>query len=169
MRNMLHLNQGADEERNIRFSEIGQLAGISNTDWSWAGLLADLDNDGFKVMLVTNGYLRDYTDLDFLKYTVADAQLKEAAKGNMNFKTYDLVKKMPSNKLANYLFHNNGDLTFSNVSKEWGFSVPSISNGAAYADLDNDGDLDLIICNNNDPVMLYRNNLNGLQHYLKIQ
>lgn len=169
MRNMLHLNQGIDEEKNVRFSEIGQLAGISNTDWSWAGLLADLDNDGLKDLMVTNGYLRDFTDLDFLKYTVADAQLKEAAKGNLNFKTYDLVKKMPSNKLANYLFHNNGDLSFSNVSKDWGFSTPSISNGAAYADLDNDGDLDLIICNNNEPVMLYRNNLNGARHYLKIQ
>ncbi len=113
--------------------------------------------------------MRDYTDLDFLKYTVADAQLKEAAKGNHNFKTYELVKKMPSNKLANYLFHNNGDLTFRNVSADWGFSVPSISNGAAYADLDNDGDLDLVICNNNEPVMLYRNNLDGARHFLKIQ
>lgn len=169
MRNMLHLNQGMDDEKNVRFSEIGQLAGVSNTDWSWAGLLADLDNDGLKDLLVTNGYLRDYTDLDFLKYTVADEQLKQAAGGNLNFKTYDLVKKMPSNKLANYLFRNNGDLTFSNRSKEWGFSTPSISNGAAYADLDNDGDLDLIICNNNDPVMVYRNNLNGSQHYLKLQ
>lgn len=169
MRNMLHLNRGIDDEKNVRFSEIGQLAGVSNTDWSWAGLLADLDNDGLKDLLVTNGYLRDYTDLDFLKYTVADEQLKQAAKGNLNFKTYDLVKKMPSNKLANYLFHNNGDLTFSDVSKDWGFSTPSISNGAAYADLDNDGDLDLIICNNNDPVMLYRNNLDGVQHYLKLQ
>ena len=169
MRNMLHLNQGIDEEKNVRFSEIGQLAGISNTDWSWAGLLADLDNDGLKDLMVTNGYLRDFTDLDFLKYTVADEQLSQAAKGNLNFKTYDLVKKMPSNKLSNYLFHNNGDLTFSNVSKDWGFSNPSISNGAAYADLDNDGDLDLIICNNNEPVMLYRNNLDGAQHYLKIQ
>ena len=169
MRNMFHLNQGIDGEKNVRFSEIGQLAGVSNTDWSWAGLLADLDNDGLKDLLVTNGYLRDYTDLDFLKYTVADAQLKEAAKGNHNFKTYELVKKMPSNKLANYLFHNNGDLTFRNVSADWGFSVPSISNGAAYADLDNDGDLDLVICNNNEPVMLYRNNLDGARHFLKIQ
>jgi len=169
MRNMLQLNQGMDKDKNVRFSEIGQLAGISNTDWSWAGLFADLDNDGLKDLLVTNGYLRDYTDLDFLKYTVADEQLKQASKGNLNFRTYDLVKKMPSNKLANYLFHNNGDLTFSNVSKDWGFSTSSISSGAAYADLDNDGDLDLIICNNNEPVMLYRNNVDGSRHYLKVQ
>jgi hypothetical protein len=127
MRNMLHLNQGMDKEKNVRFSEIGQLAGISNTDWSWAGLFADLDNDGLKDLLVTNGYLRDYTDLDFLKYTVADEQLSQAAKGNLNFRTYDLVKKMPSNKLSNYLFHNNGNLTFSNVSKDWGFSASSFA------------------------------------------
>jgi hypothetical protein len=168
MRNMLHLNRGVDANNNLRFSEIGQLAGVSNTDWSWAGLLADLNNDGYKDLLVTNGYLRDFTDMDFLKYTVADEQLEQASKGNLNFKTYHLVKKMPSNKLENYLFKNNGDLTFRDVSKDWGFSERSISNGAAYADLDNDGDLDLIICNNNEPVMLYRNNLDGQRHYLKL-
>ena len=158
MRNMLHLNCGRDAAGNVRFSEVGQLAGISNTDWSWAPLLADLDNDGWKDLVVTNGYLRDFTDLDFLKYTVANAQLEEAAKGNKNFKTFDLVRKMPSNKLTNYLFQNNGDLTFTNRSWEWGFTLPSVSNAAVYADLDNDGDLDLVIGNNNEPVMLYRNN-----------
>jgi hypothetical protein len=158
MRNMLHLNSGLDATGNVRFREIGQLAGISNTDWSWAPLLADLDNDGWKDLIVTNGYLRDFTDLDFLKYTVANTQLEEAAKGNLNFRTYDLVKKMPSNKLTNYLFKNNGDLTFSDKSAEWGFTAPSVSNAAVYADLDNDGDLDLVIGNNNEPVMLYRNN-----------
>ncbi|MGN6400194.1 MAG: VCBS repeat-containing protein [Flavisolibacter sp.] len=171
MRNMLHLNEGMDAQGNIRFSEIGQLAGVSNTDWSWAGLFADLDNDGWKDLVVTNGYLRDFTDMDFLKYTVSEAQLTEAAKGNMNFKSYDLVKKMPSNKLTNYLFRNNGDLSFSNVSKAWGFTIPTVSNCAAYADLDNDGDLDLIIGNNNEPAMLYRNNAESVfrKHYLKIK
>lgn len=164
MRNMLHLNQGRDAKSYTHFSEIGQLAGISNTDWSWAPLLADFDNDGWKDLVVTNGYLRDFTDLDFLKYTVANTQLEEAAKGNINFKTYDLVKKMPSNKLNNYLFKNNGDLTFSDKSKDWGFTQPSVSNAAVYADLDNDGDLDLVIGNNNEPVMLYRN---GAQEMFK--
>jgi enediyne biosynthesis protein E4 len=158
MRNMLQLNRGPDNANQMRFSEIGQLAGVSNTDWSWAGLFADLDNDGWKDLLVTNGYLRDFTDLDFLKYTMADAQLAAAAKGNINFKNYELVRKMPSNKLNNYLFHNKGDLTFTDVSREWGFVHPSISNAAAYADFDNDGDLDLIIGNNNEPVMFWRNN-----------
>jgi hypothetical protein len=172
MRNMLHLNRGKDEEGNIRFSEIGQLAGVSNTDWSWAGLFADLDNDGWKDLVITNGYLRDYTDMDFLKYTVSEAQLNEAAKGNLNFKTYDLVKKMPSNKLNNYLFRNNGDLSFSNVSADWAFNTPSVSNAAVYADLDNDGDVDLIVGNNNEPVMIYRNNAEksfSPAHYLQIK
>lgn len=158
MRNMLHLNRGVDPEGNVRFSEIGQLAGVSNTDWSWAGLLADFDNDGWKDLLVTNGYLRDFTDLDFLKYTFADAQYKAATEGRSDFKTYALVQKMPSNKLGNYVFRNNGDLTFTNKTESWGLDVPSISNAAAYTDFDNDGDLDLLIGNNNEPVMLWRNN-----------
>ena len=158
MRNMLHVNRGTDSDGNVRFSEIGQLAGVSNTDWSWAGLFADLDNDGWKDLLVTNGYLRDFTDLDFLKYTFADAQFKAATEGKSDFKTYALVQKMPSNKLGNYTFRNNGDLTFSDKTKSWGLDVPSISNAAAYADLDNDGDLDLVIGNNNEPVMVWQNN-----------
>lgn len=169
MRNMLHLNQGKDSNGNIRFSEIAQLAGVSNTDWSWSALFADFDGDGWKDLMVTNGYLRDFTDLDFLKYTMPDAQLQAASQGNQNFRTYELVKKMPSNKLGNYLFKNNGDLTFSNVSQKWGFDNPSISNAAAYADLDNDGDLDLIIGQNNEPVQLFRNNSDQKNRWLQVQ
>jgi hypothetical protein len=169
MRNMLQLNRGTDANGNVRFSEIGQFANVSNTDWSWAGLFADLDSDGWKDLVITNGYLRDFTDLDFLKYTMADAQLEAAAKGNLNFKTYSLVQKMPSNKLSNYIFRNQGDLTFQDITKDWGFSVPSISNAAAYADLDNDGDLDLVIGNNNEPVMVWRNNAAGSHHWLQVQ
>ena len=168
MRNMLHLNQGKDWQGNVRFSEIGQLAGVSNTDWSWSALFADFDGDGWKDLMVTNGYLRDFTDLDFLKYTMPDAQLEAAAQGNQDFKTYELVKKMPSNKLGNYLFKNNGDLTFRNVSEEWGFNIPSISNAAAYADFDNDGDLDLVIGNNNEPVQLFRNNSDNHDQWLQV-
>ncbi|HEY9362414.1 MAG TPA: VCBS repeat-containing protein, partial [Chitinophagaceae bacterium] len=169
MRNMLHLNEGIDEKGNARFSEIAQLAGISNTDWSWSALLADMDNDGWKDLFITNGYLRDFTNMDFLKYTVADAMLKEAKKKNFNYKTFDLVKQMPSNKLSNYVFQNNHDLTFKNVTKSWGLDLPTVSNGAAYADFDNDGDLDLIVCNNNDPVLLYRNNAEKTKNsYLNI-
>lgn len=171
MRNMLQLNQGADEKGNLRFSEIGQMAGVSNTDWSWSGLMADFDNDGWKDIFVTNGYLRDFTDLDFLKYSVADAKATAIKAGNMNYQTYDLVKLMPSNKLSNYIFKNNHDLTFANRSVEWGIAKPAISNAAVYADLDNDGDLDLVVCNNNEPAMVYRNNSSDLKtsHYIKLR
>lgn len=162
MRNMLQLNQGTDEKGNLRFSEIGQLAGISNTDWSWSALLADFDGDGWKDLFVSNGYLRDFTDMDFLKYTVANAKIAAAKEGHQNFQTVDLVKQMPSNKLHNYIFRNNADLTFVDQSMDWGFDKTSISNAAAYADFDNDGDLDLVICNNNEPAMLYKNNASDL-------
>lgn len=168
MRNMLHLNRGRDHQGNVKFSEIGQLAGVSNTDWSWSGLFADFDGDGWKDLMVTNGYLRDFTDLDFLKYTMPDAQLKAASMGKQDFKTYELVKQMPSNKLKNYLFRNNGDLTFSNASNEWGFDSPTIANAAAYADLDNDGDIDLVIGHNNEPVSVYRNNSDPGQNWLQV-
>ncbi|WP_439582403.1 VCBS repeat-containing protein [Dyadobacter bucti] len=162
MRNMLHLNRGSDANGNVKFSEIGQLAGVSNTDWSWAGLMADLDNDGWKDLFITNGYLRDFTNMDFLKYTVADEQMKEVGKGNLNFKTYNLVQKMPSNKLKNYLFRNahatSGNYAFEDVSRSWGFSEEAVSNAAAYADFDGDGDLDLVISHINEPVSIYQNN-----------
>lgn len=171
MRNMLQLNEGMDEKGNLRFSEIGQLAGVSNTDWSWSGLLADFDNDGWKDLFVSNGYLRDFTDMDFLKYSVADAKAAAVKSGNLNYQTYDLVKLMPSNKLSNYIFKNNHDLSFLDKSIDWGISKPSISNAAVYADLDNDGDLDLVACNNNEPAMVYRNNANEMMpgHFIKLR
>ncbi len=157
MRNMLQLNRGIDQFGQLRFSEIGQLAGLSNTDWSWSGLLVDFDLDGWKDAFVTNGYLRDYTDMDFMKYTVAEARIEAAKEGHQVFQTHSLVKKMPSNKLKNYLFRNNGGISFTNTTHAWGMESERISNAAAYADLDNDGDLDLIVVNNNDPVQLFEN------------
>ncbi|GAO41167.1 VCBS repeat-containing protein [Flavihumibacter petaseus] len=167
MRNMLQLNQGVDESGNLRFSEIGQLAGVSNTDWSWSGLMVDFDNDGWNDLLVTNGYLRDYTDMDFMKYTVADAKFAAVKEGKEEFKTAALVRQMPSNKLPNYIFRNEGSLHFTDQTKNWGLTQAAISGAAAVADFDNDGDFDIVICNNNDPVAIYRNNGNN-KHFLKV-
>ena len=150
MRNMLQLNNG-----NGTFSEIAQTAGVSNTDWSWSPLLADFDNDGYKDLFITNGYLRDYTNKDFLKYW-GDYKIRKAI-DREPVQLMDLVKAMPSTKIANYIFSNNHDLTFTNKQKEWGFQTPAISNGAVYADLDNDGDLELVVNNINDPAFVYQN------------
>ncbi len=162
MRNMLQVNNG-----NGTFSETGQLSGISNTDWSWSPLFADYDNDGWKDLSVTNGYLRDYTNMDFIKYMNDYVQRK----GRLDREdVLELVHKIPSSNLINYLFKNNGDLTFTDVSSQWGFNIPSNSNGAAYADLDNDGDLDLVINNINKPAFIYENEANKQlkNHFLEI-
>ncbi len=171
MRNMLQLNEGEDENKNVRFSEIAQLAGVSNTDWSWSALFSDFDNDGWKDLFISNGYLRDYTNMDFLKFTVADAKIAAAKQGNQNFQTYDLVQQMPSNKLSNYIFQNNHNLSFTNKTTEWGLYKPTVSNAAAYADFDNDGAMDLVVCNNNEPALIYRNNASELlhHHYIKLR
>ncbi|MEO8763828.1 MAG: VCBS repeat-containing protein [Ginsengibacter sp.] len=164
MRNMLQLNNG-----NGTFSEIGQLAGISNTDWSWAPLFADLDNDGNKDLFITTGYLRDYTNKDFLKYW-GDYLVKQIVHKD-SIKYMDIIKLMPVTLLPNYAFKNNGDLTFQNVSQKWGLQQRSLSSGAAYADLDNDGDLDLVVNNVNRQASIYRNETGKTDssHFLKIQ
>jgi hypothetical protein len=160
MRNMLHLNNG-----NGTFSEIGQLAGVSNTDWSWSALLADYDNDGWKDLFVSNGYLRDYTNLDFIKYM----ENYVAMKGRLQREdVLEIIKQMPASNVSNYIFKNKGDLTFKNQTKNWGLERASNSNGSVYADFDNDGDLDLLINNINQPVFLYQNEANKTANYLKI-
>lgn len=161
IRNMLQLNNG-----NGTFSEIGQMAGIYQTEWSWSPLFADIDNDGYKDLLVTNGFPMDITDRDFVSF-------REKVHGLTSNK--DLLEQIPSVKIPNYVFKNNGDLTFKDVSREWGMIQPSFSNGAAYADLDNDGDLDYIVNNINDHVYLYENTLYSADkkkpdsHYLRIK
>ncbi len=151
MRNMLQLNNG-----DGTFSEIGQLAGISNTDWSWAALLVDFDGDGWKDLYISNGYEKDFTNMQFLKFTV-DERLKARQTG-VRPDVKMILDKMPSIEEGNFLFKNNGDLTFANKSEEWGITRKFKSNGAAYADLDNDGDLDLLINTMNQPAIIYRNN-----------
>ena len=164
MRNMLQLNNG-----DGTFSEIGQLAGVSNTDWSWCPLIADFDNDGYKDIFISNGYLRDYTNKDFLRYW-GDYKIKKAMAAEP-FLLMDLVKAMPSTLIPNYIFRNNHDLTFSNKQTEWGLSQTSISNGAVYADLDNDGDLDLVINNINQQASVYQNmsRENNKSNYLAVK
>ena len=179
-RNMLQLNRGFGPDGLPIFSEIGQLSGVSNTDWSWAALFADFDNDGLKDLFVTNGYLHESTNLDFMRYEVAEEMKKAQEKGldisttesyMANMPLYDLVKRMPSTAISNYMYRNKGDLTFSDVSKSWGLDEESISSGATYADLDNDGDLDLIVCNNNHPLWVYKNNNNEIDknNFIKIK
>ncbi|WP_114751460.1 VCBS repeat-containing protein [Pleomorphovibrio marinus] len=161
MRNMLHLNNG-----NGQFSEIGQLAGVSNTDWSWASLFADFDNDGQKDLFITNGYFRDYTNQDFLKYM---SDFVKKYQGLKRENVLELVYQMPSSNVVNYIFKNDGKLTFSNSTKSWGMDQSANSNGAAYADLDNDGDLDLIVNNVGQPAFIYKNNSDSTRHFLKVQ
>lgn len=163
MRNMLQLNNGDGS-----FSEIGQLTGISNTDWSWSALLADYDNDGLQDLFISNGYKRDFTNNDFLKYK-ADQEIKSMSRdGKRNYA--EMLKKMPSNKLHNYIFKNKDGLMFENKVREWGFDDKLLTNGAVYADLDNDGDLDLVMNNIDEAAGVYRNQSDSQNHsFLKIK
>ena len=169
MRNTLQLNTGNDANGIPIFSEIGQMAGVAATDWSWAPLLLDVDNDGLKDLFVTNGYLRDFTSMDFLKYTVEDAKKESAMKGE-TLQLYKLIGEMSSTKTSDYLFKNNGDLTFSDFSKEWGIYEPNLSFGVTYADLDNDGDLEMITNNTNELATVWKNNLGDKENsFLRIK
>ncbi len=150
MRNMLQLNLGDGS-----FSEIGQLSNISNTDWSWSALFFDATNSGNKDLLVTNGYFRDYTNRDFLKYK-GDYYFKQAV-ANEKADTLHLVTTMTSTPVHNYFFENQGNLEFKDRSLDWGFEEKIFSNGAAYSDLDNDGDLDLVINHLNETAGIYEN------------
>ena len=156
MKNSLQKNNG-----DGTFSEIGQYAGISNTDWSWAPLFADFDNDGSKDLFITNGYKRDNTNLQFIKYTMDEA-LRSQQDGKPTT-VEDYVSKMQGISIDNCMFQNKGNDRFENTTKGWGLDGKSFSHGAAYADLDNDGDLDLIINNTDDAAGIYQNNSESLQ------
>ncbi len=162
-RNMLQLNNSGKY-----FSEIGQYAGVFSTNWSWSSLLCDFDNDGFKDLFISNGYGKNNTNMDVLAMLFKDAQKQQT--GEQGMSDMEIIDKIPATILKNYMFKNNGDLTFSNVSSDWGFDEETLSNGTAYADLDNDGDLDLVINNLNDYAFIYRNNAEtNNNHFLKIK
>lgn len=155
VRNHLQLNRG-----DGRFSEIGLLTGTYATDWSWSPLIFDMDNDGFKDIHVTNGIVKRPNDLDFIQYSQEPSPgltEKEVQKRQIDM--------LPSVKLANFVFKNKGNLEFEQVAKLWGLDQLSYSNGSAYADLDNDGDLDLVINNTDQPAFIYRNNAEKLGHH----
>lgn len=150
-RNNLQLNRGG-----ARFSDIGYFAGVAATDWSWAALFADFDNDGRKDLFITNGVFRRPNDMDYINYVGNEAVQASLADG-IGQEDLGLLKRMPSVPLPNYAFRNNGDLTFADVSRSWGIDQPGFSNGALYVDLNNTGALDLVVNNINGPASIYRN------------
>jgi len=157
MTNTLQINTGMGT-----FSDIGNMAGMANTDWSWASLLVDLDNDGFKDILVSNGIKKDVDNNDYK--SILNSLDKDSTTIDYLF---EISKNAPSQPISNYAFKNNGDFQFQKMTKEWGFSTPSFSNGMAYGDLDNDGDLDVVVNNIQSKAFVYRNNANG--NFLKIK
>ena len=147
-------------------ADIALYAGIAATDWSWSPLIADFDNDGIKDLFVTNGIVRRPNDLDYIKY-YSDAD-NNGMEQNRKSSDSNLIQKMPAGKVHNYMFQGTDSLKYADKSFEWGFEIPTWSNGAAYADLDNDGDLDLVINNINEPAAVYKNNATG-NHFLDIE
>ncbi len=165
IQNTLQLNNG-----NGSFSEIAYYSGVDATDWSWAGLIFDMDNDGFRDIFITNGINHDLTDLDFVDFFANEIIQKMALTGRKE-SIDSIINKMPIRPQPNYAYKNNKDLTFSNANKDWGFELPSMSNGAAYGDLDNDGDLDLVINNVNMEAFVYENHTDSMtdNHYIKLK
>ena len=170
MRNTLQLNQGTDQNGVTFFSDIAQMAGVHATDWSWGVLLADYDNDSFRDAYITNGFVKDITDLDFLSYNTDNNMFgTNEVKAN---RTKELLSLLKSVKLSNYMYRNTGGLSFENDTKSWGLKYDSFSNGAAYADLDNDGDLDLIVNNINEEAFVFQNTASALKeknNYLQLE
>lgn len=165
MFNALQLNNG-----NGTYSEIAQLAGVSHTDWSWAAFFVDVDHDTWQDLFVANGQLKDIRnkDFDILRTQLLNQTPEEEDKHHVLF---EIARKAPVKKLQNYVFRNNGDLTFGDMSDTWGLTDETWSQGAAFGDLDNDGDMDLVISNTNDPALIYENQIADIRanHYLRVR
>ena len=156
--NCLQLN-----DKNGMFKEIANYSGVCATDWSWGALMFDMDNDGWNDIYVCNGVNRDVTNLDFMNFFADESYHKMVLSGKKK-EIDELLKQIPRTPLPNKVYHNNGNLKFKDIGESWGFTQPSFSNGAAYGDLDNDGDLDLVINNENQPAFVYKNNSRELNH-----
>lgn len=165
MQNCLHLNN-----KDRTFSEIAHFAGVAATDWSWGALMFDMDNDGLRDIYVCNGIYQDVIDQDFMDFFANDVMQKMALTGKKE-ELGKVTEKMPSVPIPNKAFRNRGDLSFEDVGDKWGFSTPTFSNGAAYSDLDNDGDLDLVVNNVNQEALVYQNQSTETlkNHHLTVQ
>ena len=166
MKNTLQLNLGVDRQQQPVFSEVAQLAGIQDTDWSWGSVIADFDLDGDNDIIVANGYARNITDMDFVAYQ----ERQNFFSKSLDHPEYrNAITEQPPILLSNYAFRNEGDLRFANMTQPWGLDGPNLSNGMAYGDLDLDGDLDLVINHINQKASVYKNTTEGAhQHFLKV-
>ncbi|MEI7734544.1 MAG: VCBS repeat-containing protein [Ferruginibacter sp.] len=151
-KNCLQLNN-----KNNAFIDIARYSGVAATDWSWGALIFDMDNDGWNDLYVCNGVNRDVTNLDFMDFFANEVNQKMVLSGKKE-SVDKILHEIPQTPLPNKVYRNNGDLRFTDIGSQWGMDQPTFSNGAAYADLDNDGDLDLIVCNQNQPASVYKNN-----------
>ncbi len=162
MQNSLQLNRGIDDTGELKFSEVSRISGIATTDWSWAILFSDLDNDGWKDIFISNGSRRDINNKDYFKKLSVKLRFDQKLSS-------EEIAHIPSEKISNYVYANNKDYTFKNVTEAWGMDDKTFSNGAVYTDLDNDGDLDIVINNIDEMASIYKNNNLDNNNYIKIK